>query len=215
MLKIDLKIEESNDQVSFEEKHIKLVEESAFLLEKIVNSDQFMVKVTGSNLRRPKRFRRSNKLSRLQIYNTFMSGNDLFSNESIHDSNEIGDKDIDVWIHPYRTKPAVVGYTTPKTHATWINLNKLDQWIERYSLRQDYLRAYVAGNLAHEYCHNLGFTHGRGGSTRANMRTVPYFIGNTVRDIAKVEANLSALGIDSAVYNDLFSCSAKAIDQNL
>ena len=180
-----------------------------------MNSNQFKVKVTGINLRRPKRFRKSNKPSRLEVYSTFMSGNDLFASESTHDSNELGDKDIDIWIHPYRTKPGVVGYTTPKTHATWINLNKLNQWIERYGKQQNLLRACIAGNLAHEYCHNLGFKHGRGGSTRANMRTVPYFIGNTVRSIAEGEANLSVLGIHNTVYDDLFNCSEKTIDSNL
>ncbi|OEK04680.1 hypothetical protein [Roseivirga misakiensis] len=204
MLKVDLKIVESDDGVSFDEAHIKLLKEGAVLLEKIVNdSDSFEKKVTGKGLRRPKRFRRSNGLSRTEVYNVFMSGDDKFTEESSTDSNVQGDMDIDIWIHPYKTKPGVVGYTTPSTHATWINLNKLYQWMNRYNNQPNLLRAEIAGNLAHEYCHNLGFRHGRGGSTRANRKTVPYFIGNTVRDIGRNEANLFAIGNSE----DLFACS--------
>ncbi|MFY0592039.1 hypothetical protein [Roseivirga sp.] len=204
MLKVDLKIIESDEGVSFDETHIKLLKESASLLEKIINySDLFEAKVKGTNLRRPKRFRKSNGLSRSEVYNVFMSGNDRFTEESSTDSNVHGDMDIDIWIHPYRTKPGVVGYTTPSTHATWINLNKLDEWINNYGNKENLLRAQVAGNLAHEYCHNLGFKHGRGGSTRANKKTVPYYIGNTIKDIGRVESNLAAIGNSK----DLFTCS--------
>lgn len=88
-----------------------------------------------------------------------LSGRDKF--------NDIPDGDLDVYVTFYYSWRSVVGYTTPRTWFTWINrkfFNKFDD-------------ADIAGNIAHEYLHNLGFDH-----PNADRDSLVYKFGNLVRD---------------------------------
>jgi hypothetical protein len=71
-------------------------------------------------------------------------------------------------------KKGVLGYTYPSTRMQWI----YNSFFERAT------PAVIAGNLAHEYCHKLGFTHSAK-FTPTREFTVVYAIGYMTRDIAK------------------------------
>lgn len=72
-----------------------------------------------------------------------------------------------------RNKRGVLGYTYP---------NSVKQWVYSWLLRTDYRR--VAGNLAHEWCHKMGYGHEfRYNSTRKH--TVPYAVGDFVGGIVR------------------------------
>jgi hypothetical protein len=98
-----------------------------------------------------------------QIYNQLMSGADKFNKES--------DSDIDVYITLYYSFRNTVGYTYPSTWWTWIN--------RKFFSSFDF--ADVAGNVVHEYAHNLGYDHIRA----SDIWSVPYAIGYLVRDMIK------------------------------
>jgi hypothetical protein len=67
-----------------------------------------------------------------------------------------------------RNKRGVLGYTYP---------NSVKQWVYSWVLRTDYRK--VAGNLIHEWCHKMGYTHAwKYNSTRKH--TVPYAVGDFV-----------------------------------
>lgn len=67
----------------------------------------------------------------------------------------------------------VLGYTS--RGAIYVNT--------RFSNRADI--ADIAGNLAHEYCHILGYSHKGNRPTAYNLQTVPYVIGYLCRDFVK------------------------------
>jgi hypothetical protein len=98
-----------------------------------------------------------------QVYNQLMSGADKFNKEL--------DNDIDVYITLYYSFKNTVGYTYPTTWFTWIN--------RKFFSSFDY--ADVAGNVVHEYMHNVGYDHIRA----SDKWSVPYAIGYLVRDMIK------------------------------
>lgn len=71
-------------------------------------------------------------------------------------------------------KSGVLGWTYP---------NIAKQWISRWFLDSSSV-AEIAGNLAHEYCHKLGYVHPYK-NTPSRPHTVPYAIGYLTRNFAK------------------------------
>lgn len=53
----------------------------------------------------------------------------------------------------------------------------------RFSSRADI--AEIAGNLAHEYCHALGYKHRGNKITPYNLQSVPYVIGYACREFVR------------------------------
>ena len=104
-------------------------------------------------------------LSKQEVYDLIMSGKDKF--------NEEADGDIDIKVELYNKRfSSAIGYTYPSTWKTWIN----------YKFFRNFSDADVAGNIVHEYMHNLGFTHAFN-SNATRQHTVPYAIGTIIRDI--------------------------------
>jgi hypothetical protein len=104
-------------------------------------------------------------MTRQEIYDLIMSGKDKFNTEA--------DGDIDIKIELYNKRfSSAVGYTYPNTFKTWVN----------YKFFSNFSEADVAGNIAHEYMHNLGFDHAFN-SNPTRKYTVPYAIGTIIRDI--------------------------------
>ena len=92
-----------------------------------------------------------------------MSGADKFNKEA--------DQDIDVYLTIYYSFKSTVGYTYPSTWWTWINRKFFSSFDE----------SEVAGNVVHEYMHNLGYDH----NTAKDHNSVPYATGYLVRDLIK------------------------------
>lgn len=86
--------------------------------------------------------------------------------------NKLDDGDIDVHVTMYYSRKRVVGFTYPSTWRSWANRN----------IYRNYDISDIAGNILHEYLHNLGYGH-----PRANRRSLVYQMGYLVRDhIAEV-----------------------------
>ncbi|MEE4245439.1 MAG: hypothetical protein V2I33_08515 [Kangiellaceae bacterium] len=99
-----------------------------------------------------------------EVWMHLLSGKEVLSSEG-HD----GEADI-VLVVDRRNKRGVLGYTYP---------NSVKQWIYSWFLRSDYRK--VAGNLAHEWCHKMGYGHNfRYNQTRKH--TVPYAVGYFVAE---------------------------------
>jgi hypothetical protein len=97
----------------------------------------------------------------------FMSGRQY--NEQTDDY----ELDVDLTIYHSRWS-STVGYTYPNTVRTWINR----KFFSRYGL------AEICGNVAHEYCHKIGFEHSFQ-PTPSRPFSVPYGIGNLVEELAE------------------------------
>lgn len=133
----------------------KKFEKSLELAQSCINFPLFRTRVVNS------RFTEANGLSSGEIYESFMSGRNKFYKDF--------DRDIEVYITMYNApKKRTIGYTYPSTIKTWIN--------RKYFRKFTY--AQVAGNVIHEYCHNLGFSHHKKKSS-----SVPYRMGYIVRDL--------------------------------
>lgn len=102
----------------------------------------------------------------------FLSGKDNFNTEIDHD--------LDIYINFYYSFRSVVGYTTPRTWWTWIN--------RKFFNRFDY--SDIAGNIVHEYLHNMGFDH-----PGADKQSLVYQLGFLVKKRIKKK-----LKIQDAVY---------------
>lgn len=105
--------------------------------------------------------------SQSEIIDYIRSGCDLFNKER--------DEDIDLAVTLYNDRFGnTIGYTVPYSFHSWINLKFFGQ----------YAVGDIAGNIAHEYMHNLGFTHSQD-YNETRKHTVPYAIGTIVRQIAQ------------------------------
>lgn len=153
----------------------KLVK-AAELWQKVWQSDEFKNKVLnfGRNervglFRRLKWFEgfRMTSMNTLGVYNCIMGGSEVL---------EPGvDREADVYLTLDRaTTESVIGYTYPGTKMQWIYAKFFNQMDE----------AEIAGNLAHEYCHKLGFQH-EFNPTALRPYTVPYGVGYMTRDMAR------------------------------
>ena len=123
------------------------------LLHKVINSEDF--KKRFLNLKLVETTGKTN----IQIFKELFSGKDKF--------NTVSDHDVDVYATMYYSFKRTVGYTYPDTWKTWINRKYFSN------------PADIAGNIIHEYMHNLGYGHS---SPRQKM-SVPYAAGDLVRDM--------------------------------
>lgn len=101
-------------------------------------------------------------LTNFQIYNRLMSGAETL--------DQTPDSEADIFVEvDRRNRRGVIGYTYPSTKWQWIY-----QWVLlRYSIFD------IASNLAHEWCHKIGFDHSYKW-TATREYSVPYAIGNFV-----------------------------------
>jgi len=95
----------------------------------------------------------------------------LFSNEGVYEKlmsvqNPHIEQDI-----VYCRNPNVVGYEENGSPYTYV----CKGWDESMDVFD------IVDNMAHEYCHCLGFTH----SSAKDLESVPYKIGSIARDLAK------------------------------
>lgn len=93
-----------------------------------------------------------------KLYEYLLQGGDLRP-----DGSSPADQVMDLDITGFWAWSSTVGYTSLWALKTFINRKFLDKFTE----------AEVAGHVAHEYCHRLGFTHNFVKST-----SVPYLVGD-------------------------------------
>ena len=109
-------------------------------------------------------FRWNKEKSRKEIYNHLLCGEEnLVAGE---------DKEADIFIKIDRRKnKRVLGYTYPNTSWQWV----YSTFFAKASIEG------IAGNLAHEWCHKMGYGHEYRYSYLRQF-TVPYAVGYFVRD---------------------------------
>lgn len=111
-------------------------------------------------------FKFPNGLNNAEIYQSIMHGAETLSPVK----NNTADMELTI---DTRNKTSVLGYTYPNT---------VRQYMYSWLLRTTPER--VAGNLAHEWCHKLGFDHKhRYNATRRH--SVPYAVGDFVAGILR------------------------------
>ena len=136
------------------------------LLECVINSSKFKLLIESYSFKNAKI--KGKRVSSKKVFEMIMSGKDQFNVED--------DNDMDLFITLCnRWYSSTVGYTYPDTYKTWIN----------YKFFKKFDIAEIAGNLIHEYMHNIGFTHDLNwNKTRKN--SVPYAIGDIVQMLANM-----------------------------
>lgn len=143
----------------------------AKVLEKGVNHSNFRKYVEhykwNKNGQLQTRFHLSRNRVNKTIFRQIMSGRDLF--------HSAVDGRLDFELAPFRQDSNVIGRTSEQAPGIFFNLKFLDD--------PSFTIFHVAGNLLHEYLHNLGFGHdkivnGRVYRVHHWRHTVPYACGN-------------------------------------
>jgi hypothetical protein len=160
-MKVDIK-----NMVGFKERDKKKYIEAARLVEFGVKSPLFSLLVLNHQYPMPK----TNvmvkgfwgcEMTNKEILTLIRSGKDLYGE---------ADGDIDVQVKMYYSWRNVVGYTYPNSPWTYINQKFFRRWDAKY----------IATNIIHEACHNMGFTHSRRYHSRRKY-SVPYAIGDILK----------------------------------
>lgn len=141
------------------------------ILETVMNSQEFKERIYNFTFKGQKTFHQNNGLSNKDIYAQLMTGEEVLM------PNSVGIMNFDLSL--YRSKnpwSKVKGYTKPDTMRIWMN--------KKYFRQSSWTSINVAGNMAHEWVHKMGFGHDyRHNADRPY--TVPYAVGYIVGEIAK------------------------------
>lgn len=157
-------------------------EEALEILEEVLNSEEFKLKVLSYKRSDGKRLYQKNylwnnvdqKLSNEDVYNIIMEGNEKMR------PNTLGEMNINSWvkkckwweIHRAVWCQKVIGSTDPR-NSKWKKLN--------WKFYTKFETPQMISNLVHEWIHLLGFLHGS-----ENMREeVPYVVGSIAGEVAK------------------------------
>lgn len=160
---------EANLQVNFTfedfsiEKEAKL-RDAIRRLEIVINSVQFKQAVLNHEYNGEKLFANNDGLSNEEIYQKI-----LMASEELQPGE---DEEIDLDLTLYYKNNSVVGYTYPNTTRVWIN----DKFFTPNSLGK------VAGNIAHEWTHKIGFEHDFRNTSRRKY-SVPYAVGDIIEEL--------------------------------
>ncbi|HXH73933.1 MAG TPA: hypothetical protein VNJ08_03145 [Bacteriovoracaceae bacterium] len=143
---------------------LKKMQDAFAVLEQVVNSAEFKNKVINfKNTKGERKFASNNGLSNEEIFEQFMEGRETLQ------TNTPGEMNFFLKLYNNRWS-RVVGWTTPDTNQ--ININR--KFFRNYKANE------VAGNLAHEWTHKLGFGH----ASAAEHDSVPYAVGYIVEEMA-------------------------------
>lgn len=140
------------------------------LFESVMNSPQFRDRVLDFG-----EFDRNQGLSNEEILLRIHEGSEKFVREPEFDPrprNHVAD----FFLRLFQGRRGLVGYTNKGRRTIHINTRYFNSSPP----------AYLAGNLAHEWMHKLGFSHDFR-RTRERPRSVPYGIGGIVRSLAFLE----------------------------
>lgn len=148
------------------------VNEAVQIAERVLNSDEFRIwcinhsyeKVTVTGKLWWKRtykqkvygFHDTNMTGK-QVYDEIMAGKEVL--------DPVEDQEADIFLAVDRNK-RVIGYTYPNTKWQWVYSWVLDSWGPKD----------IAGNLIHEWCHKLGYSH-EYNYTQNRQHSVPYAVG--------------------------------------
>lgn len=134
------------------------------VLEKVVNSETFKNRVINfKNKKGQRSFASNNGMSNEQIYEHFMDGRENLLPDTAGEMN--------FYLKLYSAWwSKVVGWTNGDINTIHIN----NKFFKNYKPNE------VAGNLAHEWTHKIGFDH----TSAAEHDSAPYAIGYVVEELA-------------------------------
>lgn len=133
------------------------------VVEQVVNSQEFKNRVINfKNAAGKRSFASNNNLTNEQIYVNFMEGKEKLQPDTA------GEMNYYVTLY-YKRWSKVVGWTNGSINT--INVN--------WKFFQNYKPNDVAGNLAHEWLHKIGYDH----KSAAEHDSAPYAIGYIVREL--------------------------------
>lgn len=140
------------------------------LVELIINSAAFKSRVLNFTYQGSKQFVQNNGMSNEQIYETLMSGAEMYPVQTAAD--HFMDYDLVLYKPKWYQSKKVLGYTNQNTRV--IHINKL--FFNKADINE------IAMNLVHEWTHKMGFGHDYKKTARRPY-TVPYGVGYIVRDL--------------------------------
>lgn len=129
---------------------------ATFMLEQAINSVEFYRRVMTFQFT-------STPLSNKEIYSLIMSGSEVLDPEVDHEA--------DIYVHAYYKWGKVVGYTYPDIKETYVNT----KFFNTYNF------AGIAGNMAHEWFHKIGFDH----VNQYDHKSVPYACGYILEELVE------------------------------
>ena len=148
---------------NFSPKRLAKLSTAAALLGEVLSSDEFARAVMAMQ------FADDSGKTNEQILTCIRAGAETLDPEA--------DGEVDLYLSlywaPWWKKYSVVGYTYGNVRKIWCN----GYWFDRMT------PAEIAGNLAHEWTHKLGFEHDFR-STARRPRSVPYAVGELVERLA-------------------------------
>jgi hypothetical protein len=134
------------------------------VVEKIINSDKFKVRVLGAYHKGRNGYFDS-KLTTSEVYETLRKGNELGSGDDYEWDMEVGVQ---------RARCSTLGWTYPSIKMFYFNSCNFDS-------RDD---SGIAGTMCHEFTHKLGFSHSVKW-TKDREYSVPYAIGTICAELYK------------------------------
>ena len=155
----------SEELLGFGGENFHKMQQALQVLELILNSQEFKQRVLSfRNAKGQRTFSSNQGLSNEQVYERIMMGA-----ETLLPGTE---GEVNLYLALYSERwSRVVGYTKPS--------------INRISINEKFFRnftpAQIAGNLAHEWVHKLGFDH----RSAKEYDSVPYAIGDIVAQLGR------------------------------
>lgn len=145
--------------------YLTKMQKALALLEVVVNSEEFKDRVINyKNKKGQRQFASNEGQSNEQIYETFMAGVETLQPDTPFEMNFY----LNLY---YKRWSKVIGWTTPDTNQ--ININS--KYFYGYEPHE------VAGNLAHEWTHKIGYGH----ASASEHDSAPYAIGYIVEELGK------------------------------
>jgi hypothetical protein len=147
----------------FSGSHLTKMNTAFEVLEKVVNSEEFKDRVINfKNTKGERAFASNNGLTNEQIYEQFMEGRETLQPNTPGEMN--------FYLKLYNNFfSRVIGYTSAEINT--ININK--------KFFKNYRPSDVAGNLAHEWTHKMGYDH----KSAQEHDSAPYAIGYIVDEL--------------------------------
>ncbi len=162
-----LKVNLSN-RVGFTTEESEKLDQAVEILGKVFNSPEFKQQILAY-AEYQGGFANTEGLTNQQIFDKIMAGAENFAPTADHEM------DLDVEIRNLGWfQRNVVGYTTPDTSVITSNRRFFD----------NYTPSEIAGNLAHEWMHKIGFDHDFNATARRPY-SVPYAVGDLVESLAE------------------------------
>lgn len=140
------------------------------LVEMIINSVAFKMRVLNFSYNGSKTFVQNNGMSNQQVYDFLMAGAEQYP-EKTQPDHEM-DYDLVLYQPKWYQSKNVLGYTSRDTNV--IHINK--KFFNDAEVHQ------IAMNLVHEWTHKMGFDHDYKRTSRRPY-SVPYGVGYIIRDL--------------------------------